>query len=839
VRRVAVAATAAGTDTGRVRAATVARSRVVPASGYAAVGAVWDRGGAVAGQRLELRTRTDGRWTAWQALTSDAEHAPEPGTAEARGARPGTDPYVVGDVDDVQLRASAPVARAPEGLTLVVVDPGDDPTHAMAAPAGPARTTAARGTATRRPAIYSRAQWGAAESLRDGFSGYGEITGSFVHHTVNANDYSAAEVPSILRAIYAYHVQGRGWSDIGYNFLVDRFGRVWEGRWGGVGRPVIGAHTLGYNEEAFAVSAIGNFESTRPSQAMLAAYARVLAWKLSLHGVEPDARVRIDGDAFAAVNGHRDAASTACPGRYLYARLATIRAAAAGIQHAWSPRSLRRSVTGDPRPDLLVRDGERMRLLAGDAGAGFRAAAGRRSGLGGSDLVTGLGDLTGDGAGDLLVRAADTGASSVLPGTGSGGLGEPVPVGRGFSGATDVTGVPDLTGDGLPDAVMRDAAGTLTLAAGRAAPGFARAVPLSESYPRARAVAGAGDASGDGAGDLWVLTSAGRLVLAAGDGAGGLAPGRVVVARWGTSTLLAAGHDMTGDGRPDVLLRAERAGRVWVRPGTRGGDLGARVGGWSGWDGFDAITMLGDDTGDGIADAAVLGPKGAVSVLPGRGGAGVHPVGRVPGLWAAYSELRIVGDWDGDGRRDLMGRRLDRLWLFPGLGAGRFGPRQGGWAGWGGRRMLTPVGDWDGDGRPDLVARVPGGAVWLFPGRGARGAPAGYPIRSSVGDADRMFGVGRWDRDGAPDLMTRTRDGDLWLWPGNGPGGLLDPHRVAAGTNRFDLLLGMGDLDRDGHPDLVGRDRSGGQLHLLPWSAGRLGSRVAIGSGSLAGDELG
>ena len=70
----------------------------------------------------------------------------------------------------------------------------------------------------------------------------------FVHHTVNANDYTRDEVPGILRSIYAYHTQSRGWSDVGYNFLVDRFGRIWEGRYGGVDRPVVGAHTLGYND---------------------------------------------------------------------------------------------------------------------------------------------------------------------------------------------------------------------------------------------------------------------------------------------------------------------------------------------------------------------------------------------------------------------------------------------------------------------------------------------------------------------------------------------------------------------------------------------------------------
>lgn len=69
---------------------------------------------------------------------------------------------------------------------------------------------------------------------------------------------------AILRAIYAYHTQSQGWSDIGYNLLVDRFGRIWEGRSGGIGRPVIGAHTYGYNEESSAMSAIGSFEVARP-----------------------------------------------------------------------------------------------------------------------------------------------------------------------------------------------------------------------------------------------------------------------------------------------------------------------------------------------------------------------------------------------------------------------------------------------------------------------------------------------------------------------------------------------------------------------------------------------
>ena len=120
-----------------------------------------------------------------------------------------------------------------------------------------------------RPKIYSRAQWGANERLREQSApDYGTVKAGFIHHTVNSNSYSSSQVPSLLRGIYAYHTQSRGWRDIGYNYLVDRFGRIWEGRYGGVTRAVVGAHTLGYNEYSFALSAIGNFDIKSPPTAV-------------------------------------------------------------------------------------------------------------------------------------------------------------------------------------------------------------------------------------------------------------------------------------------------------------------------------------------------------------------------------------------------------------------------------------------------------------------------------------------------------------------------------------------------------------------------------------------
>ena len=102
-------------------------------------------------------------------------------------------------------------------------------------------------------------------------------------------------MPAILRGIYSFHVKGRGWSDIGYNFLIDRFGRTWEGRYGGNRQPVIGAYTGGYNSQLFGAAAIGTYSSTTPPTAVLDAYKRLLAWKLGLHHVDPATSVLLDG----------------------------------------------------------------------------------------------------------------------------------------------------------------------------------------------------------------------------------------------------------------------------------------------------------------------------------------------------------------------------------------------------------------------------------------------------------------------------------------------------------------------------------------------------------------
>jgi hypothetical protein len=124
--------------------------------------------------------------------------------------------------------------------------------------------------------------------------GYGTVKLAFVHHTDNPNGYSAAQVPSMLYAIYQFHRYTRGWDDIGYNFVIDLFGRIWEAREGGIDQAVVGAQAGGYNKVSTGVAVLGTFDSVLPSGAALAALQRLLAWKLSLHGVPTSGRVTVE-----------------------------------------------------------------------------------------------------------------------------------------------------------------------------------------------------------------------------------------------------------------------------------------------------------------------------------------------------------------------------------------------------------------------------------------------------------------------------------------------------------------------------------------------------------------
>ena len=328
-------------------AGTVPSVTSAPQTGasFSTVGVSWPAS-LPASEQVQVRTRDGGgTWSDWTSVEAQ-DAAPDPGSPDATSAarQPGrvtSEPLFTGTADTVQTRVVG-VAAAPDGIHVSLIDPGTS--AADADPAGSVRSPNAASAAPAQPGIFTRAQWGADESLRSRNAGCGTpdyaatVKVAFVHHTDGTNDYTAAQVPAIIRGIYAYHVLSNGWCDIGYNFLVDRFGQVWEGRYGGIDRAVIGAQAGGFNSQSTGVALMGEFSSVTPPAVMVNALDNLLAWKLSLSYADPTGSTSLvsaggPDTAYPAgqvvplrvIAGHRDADQTSCPGQAAYNLLPGIR----------------------------------------------------------------------------------------------------------------------------------------------------------------------------------------------------------------------------------------------------------------------------------------------------------------------------------------------------------------------------------------------------------------------------------------------------------------------------------------------------------------------------------
>ncbi|WDV54047.1 N-acetylmuramoyl-L-alanine amidase [Streptomyces coeruleorubidus] len=311
---------------------------------FSMIGVTWDDPDAALDGTAHVRTRSheSGQWSTWRALDTDVR-TPETGPDRHRaGVRGGTQPLWTGPSDGVQVRVSG--ARLPEGLRVELVDPdgGSDAVHTTVVEPGFVEPgvvgPAAGGPHAERPAVTSRSAWGADESLVKDPPTYTTGTRAmFVHHTAGTNDYTCAESASIVRGVFLYHVRSNGWNDIGYHFLVDKCGTVFEGRAGGIDKPVLGAHTYGFNTGTSSISVLGDYNTTTANSAVRESVAKVAAWKLGLYGFDPTGTVVLtagaDNGKYKAgqkatlhrISGHRDGYPTECPGQNLYDDLPEIR----------------------------------------------------------------------------------------------------------------------------------------------------------------------------------------------------------------------------------------------------------------------------------------------------------------------------------------------------------------------------------------------------------------------------------------------------------------------------------------------------------------------------------
>ncbi|MFC5679550.1 SpoIID/LytB domain-containing protein [Aeromicrobium endophyticum] len=322
-------------------------------SDFRMVGVTWTAG-PTTGVQVEVRTRTAGTWSSWTPLGLEVQ--------DGEGGRPGTEPLWVGDADGVAARVTS-TGGALQGVRIDTIDPGSDdagtgtgttsaasttvassPSAATAAFSTSSLGTAASrttslGTAslgaaataadgapsyTPQPAIISRSAWGAEPGTPCDTPAAGDRTrGVVVHHTAGTNSYTADQSAQIVRATQAYHVKSRKWCDLGYNFLVDKYGQIFEGRRGGIDRAIRAAHSgnAEVNTYAMGVSMMGNYDEVKPTPALKDAMVRLIGWRLGTNYLKAKGTYSIGGKTLNMIAGHRDVLSTACPGRYGYAWL--------------------------------------------------------------------------------------------------------------------------------------------------------------------------------------------------------------------------------------------------------------------------------------------------------------------------------------------------------------------------------------------------------------------------------------------------------------------------------------------------------------------------------------
>lgn len=320
--------------------------------------------------------KPDGSWGPW--YEAEALEGVGPDTGPDTGPR-GTEPVFVGRTTTVQIAVSRPADAAvtdaspatepakqklgyvpatveqpfTQNINAVLISPPQAPVDSLPIP----NAVTAPG---QPPNIINRAQWGADESLRCGNPRYDNgIRAGVVHHTAGSNDYAPQDSAAIVQSIYAYHTRTLGWCDLAYNALVDKYGQVFEGRAGGLDRPVHGSHTGGFNVDTWGVAMIGSFDAVPPTPIQLRTTGRLLGWRLAMDRVDPHGTVVLTSEGgsftkfprgatptFSAIFTHRDAGNTDCPGNAAYAAMNQIRDIAARFNQPPGPEDLAESLRG-------------------------------------------------------------------------------------------------------------------------------------------------------------------------------------------------------------------------------------------------------------------------------------------------------------------------------------------------------------------------------------------------------------------------------------------------------------------------------------------------------------
>ena len=270
-------------------------------------------------------------WTEWVELASEEDDAQD-GSARNSG---GMAWFSSEGVDEIEVKVIAGDLSDLEVQPMRYEEPSG----------GAGFSTASAGAATAQPDIVPRSSYTSKgwASGNPGCSGgpttaSGGVKYAVVHHTTNSNTYAASDVPAMMASMYTYHTGTNRWCDLGYNFVIDRFGRIWEGRSGGVTKAIVGGHAQGFNTGSVGVSFLGQYEpgasptSAAPSSAALTAASKIPTGSASVTSGGSNKWPKGTVLTLPRVIGHRDVGQTACPGQNVYAKLPNIRLSAKTYQ---------------------------------------------------------------------------------------------------------------------------------------------------------------------------------------------------------------------------------------------------------------------------------------------------------------------------------------------------------------------------------------------------------------------------------------------------------------------------------------------------------------------------
>lgn len=326
---------------------------VEPSESFQSIAVTWPTGEAA--PRLQVRVRDEsGEWGPWRPLEDDGAR-PDAGQQDMSQVRAGTDTVFVGDADAFQIATvgtyenavtTADAKIAAIGTPVAALGGQGEIVNAAYHPEQPGSVAFAANVTA--PRVYTRAEWGAA-ARKCAWSSASTLKAAVVHHTAGSNSYGTqAAAMQQIRNDQAYHQNSRGWCDLGYNFVVDKWGNIYEGATGSLTSAVAGAHTGGFNTGTVGISMLGDYTSVTPDPAVVNAVGRLAAWRLAAYGVAPTGTTTLSAGSgntkgwavgsahtVSVIAAHQDLGNTDCPGTRGYAQMAAIRAAAqAAVQVA-------------------------------------------------------------------------------------------------------------------------------------------------------------------------------------------------------------------------------------------------------------------------------------------------------------------------------------------------------------------------------------------------------------------------------------------------------------------------------------------------------------------------